>query len=196
MMVDDGALLGSQTWLLLYSCRHCQKGVVATLRDRGSQKTPGSVDTNLLRHFIVVSVHPQPQSVDAPEHTPSNIRKTYLEAVTALANGLCDPAGMTFRKVLERTTLALGPGSKSFKGKFLKQRIDSLAEQHIITEAMRDWAHHIRLVGIDASHDDGEITLEEANELREFTELFLIYTFTLPKRVEVAKEVREQEEAE
>ena len=181
---------------MLYACRRCLKGIVATLRDRGTRQLPGGVETDLLRHFTVQSVHPAREFVGAPEHTPANIEKTYLEAVAALANGLCDPAGMTFRKVLERTTLALGPGSKSFKDKFLKQRIDSLAEQHLITEAMRDWAHHIRLMGIDASHDDGEITLEEADELREFTELFLTYAFTLPRRVEVAKKVREQEEGE
>ena len=52
---------------------------------------------------------------------------------------------------------------------------------------MKDWAHQIRLDGNDATHEEDKVfTKEDAEQIREFTELFLIYAFTLPERVKRA----------
>ena len=95
---------------------------------------------------------------------------------------------MMFRKVLQRSTSKIGPDSGNFKSKRLKKRIIALAEQHKLTPAMAELAHVIRLGGDDATHEEEEgFTKGEATEIQNFTELFLIYTITLPKRVEQAK---------
>lgn len=63
---------------------------------------------------------------------------------------------------------------------------------------MRDWAEIIRLEGNTAAHGEeefgeSEFTRENANQLSLFTELFLIYAFTLPARV---KEYHKQTKTE
>ena len=52
---------------------------------------------------------------------------------------------------------------------------------------MGDFAHSIRSLGNNAAHS--EISLDELEQLRLFTQLFLQYTFTLPAMIpDVIKE--------
>ena len=60
---------------------------------------------------------------------------------------------MMFRKVLDRATRELFPqGAKVSPN--LSKRIEELAKQNRITEAVRDWADVIRLDGNEAVHDE------------------------------------------
>lgn len=52
---------------------------------------------------------------------------------------------------------------------------------------MKNWAHIIRIDSNGAVHSDEEFTQEEAEEILNFTELFLLYAFTLPAMVESRK---------
>ena len=181
---------GADIFNSLFVCRHCQEGVVVVLM------RPSEV-TNSLEHckgdprndgFIVTKVHPMALEFQPPEHTPAGIAQDYLEAWDSLRRGNFTSAGMMFRKVLQRTTLELTPDKSGFRNKRLLERINLLAEGHLITEAMRDWAHFIRLEGNQAAHDEDEqFTSPRAKQLKEFTELLLLYAFTLPKRVEDAR---------
>lgn len=45
---------------------------------------------------------------------------------------------------------------------------------------MKDWAHQIRRMGNDASHEEEPVTEHEATALHGFCEMFLQYAFTLP----------------
>ena len=108
----------------------------------------------------------------------------YKEAMDSLRRGKSTSAGMMFRKVLQRATSAIGPDSNNFKKKGLKARIESLGKQHLLTPAMVKWADFLRDEGDDATHEEEEVfTPEQAQQMQEFTELFLIYGFTLPERV-------------
>ena len=56
---------------------------------------------------------------------------------------------------------------------------------------MKDWAHAIRLDGNEATHEEDEdFTADKAREMKDFTELFLIYAFTLPARIKASKQKR------
>ncbi len=72
------------------------------------------------------------------------------------------------------------------KIKDLAPRIDALARAGRLTEDLRAWAHQIRLDGNDAVHGDS-FTKEQAEELLDFTELFLTYVYTLPARLAARK---------
>ena len=90
------------------------------------------------------------------------------------------------------------PDPSSLKSKSLSQRVDMLANDGVITKAMRDWATIIRLEGNSATHGEkeygeDEFTAESADQLHRFTELFLIYALSLPARV---KEYHRQAEPE
>lgn len=100
----------------------------------------------------------------------------------SLRRGKWTSAGIMFRRVLERSTLKLEPDGEDFSNKRLRDRIDVLAEKYAITPAMKEWAHIIRDEGNEAAHG-ASFDEPSAKQLQEFTELFLIYGFTLPERV-------------
>ena len=148
--------------------------------------------------YVTVAMHPQRQAPIAPEHVIEVIAKDFIEAIDNLKGGRYTSAGMMFRRVLQRSTTALMPDPSSLKSKNLSQRVDMLANDGVITEAMRDWATIIRLEGNSATHGEeeygeDEFTAESADQLHRFTELFLIYAFSLPARV---KEYHRQAEPE
>jgi hypothetical protein len=48
---------------------------------------------------------------------------------------------------------------------------------------MKQWAHEVRIIGRDATHDEDAVTQEEATDMQAFVELFLVYAFDLPSRI-------------
>jgi hypothetical protein len=88
-------------------------------------------------------------------------------------------AGMGLRKTLD---IALKVYASSLRGD-LKSRIDTLADRHDLTPAMRDWAHQVRLLGNEAAHDHDEPTKDDIEAMSAFTETLLKYLFTLPAEV-------------
>lgn len=94
-----------------------------------------------------------------------------------------DSAGMMFRRVLERATIAIADDTDRMREKSLYGRIELLAAKGRLTSDMQELAHVIRLEGNDAAHEDEQFGEARTKQLAEFAELFLIYAFTLPERV-------------
>lgn len=118
--------------------------------------------------------------------------RDYREATNSLRHKNFTSAGMMFRKVLQRATTELGPDTGKYKEKKLKARIKSLADQQLITPAMAEWADFLRDEGNEATHEEEEeFTQEQARQMKDFTELFLIYAFTLPADVVEARKKAE-----
>ena len=176
---------------LFASCRKCHQGVVATIVYRGPAHS-STQRVNLLpaRDYKLVNLIPKPASNQPPNHVPEAIAQDYKEAAASLLTQRYTAAGMMFRKVLQRATTALATAAElDFQRIPLRDRIDQLADQHLITPAMRDWGHLIRLEGNSATHDEDEVFEQsDAEQMQAFTELFLIYAFTLPERVKLARE--------
>ena len=82
-----------------------------------------------------------------------------------------------FRKALDVATKVLEPDPEIGK---LFHRIEALARDGRITSDMKDWAHEIRDVGNDAVHEAEPFSEKDTKDLQRFTELFLMYAFTLP----------------
>ena len=81
-----------------------------------------------------------------------------------------------FRKTLEA---ALKDKFTSITGT-LSQRINEAAKQQKLTPELAQWAHQIRLDGNDAVHGDTPLSKEDAQSLADFTNLVLLYLYTLP----------------
>ena len=77
------------------------------------------------------------------------------------------------------------------KGKKLKARLKILREENKITEAMWDWADFIRDSGNEATHEQERYDMNSATQIGNFTRMFLIYAFTLPKQVEMSRGLSE-----
>jgi len=94
-----------------------------------------------------------------------------------------------WRSLLRHTLQKLRLGS-------WKKRIDKLAAENLITPALKDWAHELRLDGNEALHGDQPADEELATRMERLTYFLLTYLYTLPAQVAAARELREQEQTE
>ena len=97
-----------------------------------------------------------------------------------------ESAGMMFRKTLEIALKTIRPDDTGS----LKKRIDSAADAGAITKDLAEWAHRIRLDGNEAAHDEEPFSSPEIQALQRFTELVLLYMFTLPGMLRKSSEER------
>lgn len=124
--------------------------------------------------------NPEPE---IPEHLPNDvlqkIRAAEILYLQARGNAdLLEFAGTAYRKALE---FALAYLDENSGDKSLYHRIKLLETTGVLVKSMGAFAHRIRALGNEATHDD--ITVEELTDLRLFTQLFLQYTFTLPAKI-------------
>ena len=123
----------------------------------------------------ILAFYPPPATPEAPDHLPPNVEAYFLEAAANVKAGP-NAAGAMLRKTID---VALKHMDPDLTGK-LVTRIDKAAKSGNLTPQLAEWAHHVRLEGNDAVHDDDPFTVKEAEALFRFTELVLMYLFTLP----------------
>lgn len=167
----------------LFVCRNCQEAIVVKFMSygypdpmecRGDPRTDG---------HKLLAVYPSPSRLEAPPHVPPNLSDEYVEGLTVLRGRNFKSAGMMFRRVLDIATKCLAPEKKDVR---LYDRIAHLEEEGKITPELRGLADRIRLDGNEAVHEE-EFDETKVAQLKQFTYLFLYYTFTLPKLVELAQ---------
>jgi hypothetical protein len=161
-------------------CGVCTAAVAAVLRPLGTQVDQKAF--TLVNHLAghpndvkLVAIFPPPAIPEAPDHLPPNVEAFFLEAAANVKTGP-NAAGAMLRKSID---VALKHVDPDLKGK-LVERIDNAAGRGKLTPELAKWAHHVRLEGNDAVHGDDPFTPEEAEALYKFTELVLMYLFTLP----------------
>ena len=131
----------------------------------------------------VVCMYPEPEPPYAHSALPDSIRKDFMELQLILKQRLAPALVISgCRTILEIAVKELGG-----EGKKLFDRIEDLKSKAIINGVLAEWAHIIRDDGNSATHE-ARGTQQEAEELVEFTKLFLQYTFEFPARVKVSRE--------
>ncbi|MCG7388710.1 DUF4145 domain-containing protein [Pantoea sp. ACRSB] len=178
-----------------FFCRSCEQAGICVVRSRragipkplSKSKENGFVNVVIPGHadYELNQIYPSPQHHSAPDNTPKRAAEFFIESKDNLQRQRYDTAVMICRKVLDIATRQL-LGDKSNR-ETLVQRITMLHAQNLITEQMKDWAHIVRIDSNGAVHSDEIFTKEEAEEIIGFTEVFLIYSFTLPAMVEAKK---------
>ena len=187
-LIDRGLYI----WNTLFVCRNCREGIVAkfsTARTTSSPKDCSGDPRNA--GFNLDAVHPSPIQLEAPAHVPSDLAKEYVEGLENLRENKLTSAGMMFRRVLDIATKSLAPDKKDGT---LYNRIVHLEKSGKITPELRDLADRIRLDGNEAVHEEN-FDVTKVTQLQEFTYLFLLYTFSLPKLVELAQDKTTDKEA-
>ena len=190
--------LGYSRYRVLLICSNCEDAVVAVI-DYGRHAvghSPMGCGSNPVQNgWKLRRVYPTPKPSSCPRLTPDDLKRLYVQADNAFKRGDADASGTMSRKVVDVSTQQLlKEKSKDYENIF--QRIEALAEQGKLTDELKDWAHQIRIGGADAAHDLDPYTDEEAEEQLEFAELYLIYVYTLPKRLEERKAKTEKEKAD
>jgi len=91
------------------------------------------------------------------------------------------PSAAGFRKVIDISTVHLDPNLKSVRN--MEDRINSLHKAGLLSDGLHDMAHVVRLDGNEEVHDEPLTEEDEASQLKDFTEVFLRYVFTMPQHV-------------
>lgn len=174
-------------WDVMATCTTCEWSVIAIY----SHIAPGARRKNTPQlcpsdpenwGFKLMDIFPHPPPSRTPDHLPDRLTDIFLQAENALKRGYWDASGAMSRKTLDVATKLLMKDAERQVGN-LGPRIDALAAQGKLTKDLGQWAHHVRLEGNAAAHDEAPFTKDEAEELLDFTELFLTYVFSLPGRM-------------
>lgn len=198
-------------WDILAICSHCNNPTVFRLTQKSgvlypinetldqAKKLSDLQDLNLSLYFSLGGkvVPPNRKIVPCPEHVPENIKIVFDEATTCLSINCYTASGAMFRLCLDITTKELlkewleinkppahQPNSDQ-KNK-LFNRIEFLITNGVIPSDLKEYAHHIRLDGNEAAHA-GSTEKEEAEDLLDFSELFLERIYTMKKQLELAQ---------
>ena len=138
----------------------------------------------IAKKFSVIRQYPVATVVGFPEGTPENVKQPLLEANQSLVDGRYSAAAACYRKAIERSLRHINPELQGM----LNARIRKLEKDKFIPQAMVALLDQVRLFGNEAMHeDDIDPTKKDCVAAKEFCELFLTYTFSLPKKIEAAK---------
>lgn len=161
------------------TCNACQKGVCSTVDVNLPFVRPDLSTVLLLVESEYVKIRgwlPRSPSPDVPDHLPPAVLRAFTEAEQLKIAGFRGPAGNAYRRALEA---GLKEVDASLKGS-LYSRIEALANRSLLTPSLKGFAHRIRTLGNEASHETPLVEDDEIDDLAIFTKLFLMYQFTLP----------------
>jgi hypothetical protein len=181
--------INQQIWHSTYVCNHCGMAVLVTTAG-SSNSNPAQQLGDLLQINSLIQIVPAPEKIEAPDHLPDAVRNAFIEGCEILKISP-SMATTSFRKSLELGLKDLSPEIDAWK---LEKRIDRMAEKGLLTNDLKEWAHHLRLDGNEATHE-GEVDaskqalIAKAISTRELTKFVLTYLFTLPGQIKAARSV-------
>ena len=125
-----------------------------------------------------------PESVPkCDQRIPKKIADDFLEGKRCFGVGAYKGTVVMCRRALQNTTI-----DKGTKKKDLFDQLDELVTEGIIPKGLEKLAHSIRSMGNYAAHPDKDgldrVIKEDAEEMLNFLDHFLNYTYVMPKRVE------------
>lgn len=125
------------------------------------------------------------KTAEIPKYLPDSVEEELLTAEDLFLQVKAKPhfvkaSGNAYRSTLERALCELAENDSRAK---LNKRIEKLFEDGKLTKDLKNFALHIRTLSAEASHTYNDFTLDELEELRLFSQLFLQYTFTLPAMI-------------
>ena len=129
--------------------------------------------------------------VAAPEHVPANIQSAFEEAARCLAVKCFNASSSMFRLCLDLATRPLLPPAVEGEPPNKRQRRDLglrvawLLENNRIPRDLTDLAACVREDANDGVHV-GNLTADDAEDLKDFTILLLERLYTEPERIEIA----------
>ena len=130
---------------------------------------------------------------EPPDFLPQEINDAYMEGAKCLAVGCYNAAGTMFRLCLDYATKQFipegndGPNTKVRRS--LGLRMDWLFDNRHIPAELKDLAECVKDDGNDGAHT-GALDRLAAEDIEEFTYLFLERLYTEPTRLAEAKERR------
>jgi hypothetical protein len=168
---------------IIAKCNLCSKPVIFELQSPdliSSICSQYKYFNNIIKNFI-----PKLEQRTAPEHVPNDITFSFNEAIRCLDVESYTSVALMMRKVIELTAHQFNVNKGT-----LYDKINSMSSNNFITKNLAEWAHEIRAFGNEAAHEIVTPSKDDALEIVGFTELFLIYVFTLPGELSLRRQVK------
>lgn len=178
----------SLKWAGLAVCGACNRPIAFELDaavegfslDRAGPRIPTDDSAQVVR-FVA---YPQPTPDDFPAHLPVSVGASFREALAAFDTGVAPTlAVMGFRRALDLAVKDKFPEGVGLLG----VRLRKMAEKHVVPTALADWMEHLKDLGNGAAHDPEVFSRGDAAALRELTRYVLLYLYTLPEQVRIAR---------
>ncbi|WP_116654428.1 DUF4145 domain-containing protein [Pelagibacterium sediminicola] len=153
--------------------------------------TPTGVPEAFKLRAIILRTPPETSSF--PPHVSAPVLKALKQAEMNFRLPDAEEASaLMYRRALELAVKEIYPDEKGG----LIQRIDKLAAKGVLPDAMKDWAHEIRVIGNDGAHELDGVERSDLIAAQGFTDAFLRYLISLPKEVELRRSAAVIAEAE
>jgi hypothetical protein len=140
--------------------------------------------------YKLVEVYPlgTPNDKVAAE-VPTEIREDLSEAKRCEWIKAYKGCVVLCRRAIQSSVIALGA-----KGGRLVDQIDNLGSTGKITEALKEFAHEVRLIGNDGAHPDkdglNDVTPEDAADMLEFARQYMDHVYVMPAMLKARREAQ------
>lgn len=200
-------------WQTIYEafcvCRHCGKSTIFVLADSGIGerdfiKKSGGVAAvkGSIAAFARVETYismKDAASTAPPEHLPDDIFRAFVEGATCKAVKCYNASGTMFRLCIDLATRPLLPeadqdGLNRKVRRDLGLRLPWLLDHGYLPGGLKELSSCVKEDGNDGAHA-GSLTEEDSEDLLDFTSALLERMFTEQKRLELAKQRREERRA-
>ena len=175
-------------WDTFATCGRCRRGVVASFDTAHSNGPVAHWKDGQALEVILLGIFPSRPNSQAPDHTPPNVARFYVQGVDNLPENW-DAAGSMFRKALEA---ALKNKFPEIEGT-LYDRIEEAAKEGGLTPDLAKWSHQIRLDGRNAVHEEKPYEKEDAERATHLHPFGLALCLHPARHVEEARGEAEEE---
>lgn len=166
-------------------CPVCHEGVVLFIRWRNKAQVSRAHELSggeFQAAFDIVDYAPRPPEREVVNNLPNKVARVFDEAEANFADGRHMSAATMYRKSIELTLKHLNPGQEGS----LSKRIRSLQSKEAVPDTLIKLLDSVRFLGNDGAHDEDPPPPEDVERGRDFTRLFLVYSYELPARVDAA----------
>nr|WP_255599322.1 DUF4145 domain-containing protein [Hasllibacter sp. MH4015] len=172
------------------ACGVCRRNILLQFQYLHSGRGAGPIENakqeDGITKYTLVGFYPKPPEPKLAAHIPEKVSVPLAEAEECFIAGHFSAAGSCYRKAIERAVRILDSAGKGM----LNSRIRKIEKERSLPKSLVDLLDEVRLFGNDAIHDDLDPTKEDCDAARDFADLFLTFTFSLPARIEHVRSKR------
>jgi len=183
----DYGMPGVKTSELFATCNKCHRGVVAratsTMLQLISALVGPSGDMELMAPKLGITIEewlPSPRKSSCPDEVPIDVARNFIKGSDALIRDDREGASMLLGRSLDLALKDLHPSLTGMMG----QRIKQLKADFDLPNPMIEWAGELNSLRNEGTHDAGEPNKEDVEEFKNWLELFLEYSYSIPKKLE------------
>jgi len=160
----------------------CDRGIILYIEKRGNDavgNAAGRSGETFFDNFRILSSAPSVPPVEVVDNLPRQIQQAFSEAEANFADGRLMSSAIMFRKTVELTVRDLNPEGKGM----LNARIRALQKAEAVPDTLIKLLDTVKFLGNEGAHDEEAPSIDDVERGRDFTRLFLVYSYELPARI-------------